>query len=157
MCCYSPFSPYRVKPMAAIGHNGGNPNSGGGNGEPSLPSQPTEPAYIKFSNNYVVADYNGGEKSVAVSVNTDWEWVIATSGEEWFSAERVNNDLVVTFSECSDKLQREGTITVAISDGEESAFDTINVLQIGIFSLLCGLHGPLRLRQYAGRVETREQ
>lgn len=114
-----------------IDHNGGNPNPGGGNEEPSLPSQPTEPAYIKFSNNYVIADYNGGEKSVAVSVNTDWEWVIATSGEEWFSAERVNNDLVVTFSECNDKLQREGTITVGISDGEESAFDTINVLQIG--------------------------
>ena len=105
-----------------------NPNEGGGTEEPSLP---TEPAYIRFGCNYVSTDYEGGAKSIVVDVNPDWIWEITTSGEEWFSAERVENDLVVTFNESSDKLERRGTTTVKIGVDENIAEATVNVLQIG--------------------------
>ena len=110
----------------------GEPNGGEENTEkPSNPTTPTEPAYIKFGSNYVVADYDGAVESVVVDVNPDWEWEITTSGEEWFSAERSNNNLVVTFSESIDKLERKGSITVKIGTEENVAEASINVLQIG--------------------------
>ena len=107
---------------------GNGPNQGGGIEEPS---QPTEPAYIKFNGNYVVADYNGGKRSVMVDAAVGYKWDIISSGEEWFSAERADNTLVVTFSESTDKLERRGTIRVAVGSGENFATASINVLQIG--------------------------
>ena len=107
---------------------GNGPNQGGGIEEPS---QPTEPAYIKFNGNYVVADYNGGKRSVMVDAAAGYKWDIISSGEEWFSAERADNTLVVTFSESTDKLERRGTIRVAVGSGENFATASINVLQIG--------------------------
>lgn len=107
------------------------PTQGGGTEEPSEPSEPTEPAYIKFNSNYAFADYNGGEKSFAVDVNPDWKWEITTSEEEWFSAARVENNLVVTFSESEDKLERKGSISVKIGSEENVAEASLVVWQIG--------------------------
>lgn len=108
-----------------------NPGGGGGTEEPSKPTEPTT-AHIKFGRNYIVADYNGGSKSVVVDVTPDLEWEITTSGEEWFSAKQVENSLVVTFSECSDKLERQGSITVKVSTEANVAEASVKVLQIGI-------------------------
>ena len=60
-----------------------------------------------------------------------WEWDITTSGEEWFSAERNNNTLVVTISESSDKLERKGTISVKVGTGEDVAEASLVVWQVG--------------------------
>ncbi len=104
------------------------PTQGGGIEEPS---EPTEPAYIKFNSNYAFADYNGGEKGITVDVNPDWKWEITTSEEEWFTAERVENNLVVTFSESEDKLERKGSISVKIGSEENVAEASLVVWQIG--------------------------
>jgi len=118
-----------------------NPNGGGGTeepsnpSEPSEPSKPSEPAYIQFDTDYVFADYNGGEKSLVVDVDPTYEWDITTSatssGEGWFTAERVNNKLVVTFSESSDKLERKGRLTIKVGSEDNVAEDSITVWQIG--------------------------
>ena len=105
-----------------------NPTQGGGIEEPTVP---TEPASIKFNSNYIFADYNGGEKCISVEVDPYWGWDIVPSGGEWFSAERVDNKLVVTFSESEDKLERKGTISVKVGEGEEIAEASLVVWQIG--------------------------
>ena len=99
--------------------------------EPSNPSEPTEPASIQFDADYVFADYNGGVESLSVEVDSALEWDITTSGEDWFSAERIDNKLVVTLSQSSDKLERKGTITVKVGQGENVAEDSVVVWQIG--------------------------
>ena len=94
------------------------------------PSEPTTPVHIKFNCNYIVADYNGGTKSVVVDATPDLEWEIISSAE-WVSAEQDANSLVITFSECSDKLERKGSITVKVGEEENVAEASINVWQIG--------------------------
>ena len=46
-------------------------------------------------------------------------------------AERVDNKLVVTFSESEDKLERKGTISVKVGEGEGIAEASLVVWQIG--------------------------
>ena len=99
--------------VACVNNDIDSGNQGDDKGEVVEPSYPDEPAYIKFGCKYVFADYDGGVRTLTVDVNPDWEWEITTSGE-WFSAERVENDLVVTFSESEDKLERKGAITVKV-------------------------------------------
>ncbi len=105
-------------------------SNGGGNGG-SEPSQPTDPAYIELNRRLVVTDYEGGTQSIGADVDPAWEWQITTSGEEWLTAERTGNDLVITIGECSNKLQREASVTVTIGSGDNVAEATIAVLQIG--------------------------
>lgn len=99
--------------------------------DPSDPSEPTEPVSIQFETDYVFADYNGGVESLSVEVDSALEWNITTSGEEWFSAERIDNKLVVTLSQSSDKLERKGTLTIKVGEGENVAEDSVVVWQIG--------------------------
>lgn len=109
-------------------------NEGGGNeegGEVINPSKPTVPAYVKASRNLLVKDYDGGTESVAMEVKGDYEWQITSSAEEWLSAVRLDNNLVVTLAECNDKLQREGVVTVTVGEGDNIAEASIRVLQIG--------------------------
>lgn len=113
-------------------NNGEEEGNEGGN-EVVKPVEPSDPAYIKFDNNIVVADYDGGVRSVSVDVNAEWEWQIsvAASAEEWISAERVDNNLVITLSECADKLEREGVVTVKVGKDDNTAEASVRVLQIG--------------------------
>lgn len=112
------------------GDLGGTPTPPQGGGEVVEPSQPDEPAYISLGSKYVFAEIDGGVKSVAVDVNSAWEWELTTSGE-WFSAERVDNNLVVTISDSADKLERKGAITVKVGEGENVAEASLVVWQIG--------------------------
>lgn len=67
--------------------------------QPEVPQpRPDEPASIELGGRYLFAESGGAVKSVDVEVNSDWEWSITTS-DEWFSAERVDDKLVVTLSE----------------------------------------------------------
>ncbi|MBR1963033.1 MAG: leucine-rich repeat protein [Alistipes sp.] len=116
--------------VACVNNDIDSGNKGDDKGEVVEPSYPDEPAYIKFGCKYVFADYDGGARTLAVDVNPDWEWEITTSGE-WFSAERVENDLVVTFSESEDKLERKGAITVKVGVEENIAETSVSVWQIG--------------------------
>ena len=92
--------------------------------------RPDEPASIKLGSRYLFAECGGAVKSVDVDVNSDYEWRITTSGE-WFSAERIDNKLVVTLSASEDKLERKGTLTVAVGEGENVAEASLVVWQIG--------------------------
>ena len=99
--------------------------------QPEVPQpRPDEPASIELDGRYIFAESGGAVKSVAVEVNPDWEWIITTS-DEWFSAERVDDKLVVTLSESADKLERKGTITVKVGEGENVAEASLIVWQIG--------------------------
>ena len=112
---------------ADINNSGGNNNEGG---EVVEPPQPQEPAYIKLGSSCVFADCDGETKSVVVEATPEIEWDITTSGE-WLSAEQVDNKLEVTISESPEKLERKGTITVKVGDGENVAEASVNVWQIG--------------------------
>ena len=98
---------------------------------PDGPTEPTEPAYIEFGTNYAFASYDGGVESISVDVDPAWEWEITTSGETWFSAERSDNKLLITFSQSADKLERKGTLTVKVGKDENIAEDSIVVWQVG--------------------------
>jgi hypothetical protein len=117
----------------AVACNDANIDNGGNGGEdgPIVPPTPSVPAYVKIGDSYLFADYEGTVKSVAVDVAEGYEWKINTSGDDWFSAERVNDELVVTFSKSDDKLERKGVLTLAVGEGENVAKDSIIVWQIG--------------------------
>ena len=115
----------------------GDPSVDDNGGEITPPQQeepqprPEEPASIELGRRYLFAESSGVVKSVDVEVDPYWEWEITTSGGEWFSAERVDNRLVVTFNESSDGLERKGTLSVKVGEGEEVAEDSLIVWQIG--------------------------
>ncbi len=97
---------------------------------PSVPEKPAKPAYIELGKSQLFADYDGASQSVTVDTYADFEWEI-TSSAEWLTAERDNNNLLVTIDECSDKLERKATITVKVGEGENVAEAAIAVWQIG--------------------------
>lgn len=113
--------------------SGGIDDSGeGGEGGPQIPpAPPTELAAIELGRSHLFAYSNGGTESLTVDVNPAWEWDITTSGGQWFSAERVDNKLVVTFNQSSDGLERKGSIRVKVGEGENIAEDSLVVWQIG--------------------------
>ena len=113
------------------GDLGGTPTPPQGGNEIVEPSLPDESAHISLGSKYVFTESDGGMRSVAVDVNSDWEWEITTSGEEWFLAERVGNNLVVTISESADKLERKGTVSVKVGEGDNVAEASLVVWQIG--------------------------
>ena len=99
-------------------------------GEIIGPSLPEEDAYITIGSKYVFAQSDGGAKSISVDVNPGWEWEITVS-DDWFSAERIENNLVVTFSNSEDKLERKGSITVKVGAEDNIAEASLSVWQIG--------------------------
>ncbi|MBR2032241.1 MAG: leucine-rich repeat protein [Alistipes sp.] len=80
---------------------------------------------------YVLAEYNGGVKRVAIGLDINQEWTIVTSGEEWFSAKQVGNELEVTIDECPEKLERKGSVTISINRDGETVEKSCVVWQTG--------------------------
>ncbi|MBQ3027196.1 MAG: hypothetical protein IJD27_06660, partial [Alistipes sp.] len=64
-------------------NNGSNDDGG----EVIDPSKPVKPAYVTLGSNFVVADYDGAVKSVAVDATMGMELDITTTAE-WIMAER---------------------------------------------------------------------
>ncbi len=107
-------------------NNGGNDDGG----EVVEPSKPVKPAYVTLGSNFVVADYDGAVKSVAVEATMGMELEISTTAE-WIMAERIDDELVVTIDKCASQLEREGSVCVKVGADDNKAEATIRVLQIG--------------------------
>ena len=107
-------------------NNGSNDDGG----EVIEPSKPVKPAYVTLGSNFVVADYDGAVKSVAVDATMGMELDITTT-VEWLSAEHIDDELVISIDKCASQLEREGSVCVKVGADDNKAEATIRVLQIG--------------------------
>ncbi len=88
-------------------------------------------AYLNFNTQNVVAGYDGAKKQLMVYANPELEWRFETSGEEWFSASRTEDGLVVDVNANSAKRQREGFLRVTVGYEGNIVEKQVRVLQIG--------------------------
>ncbi len=88
-------------------------------------------AFVKLNTQTLTAGYNGATKLLLIEHNPELEYTFSTSGEAWFSAEKGDEGLAVTFNECADKLQREGAISITVGYEGNSVEASVRLLQIG--------------------------
>lgn len=88
-------------------------------------------AFITLASYNIATDDEGATKRVEIISNPELDWNFATDGSEWFTAERNDDNLVVTIVPNEAGLERFGSVTIVVGEEDNSATATLKVHQIG--------------------------